>query len=62
VDHAASHGARRHGPAQGVRSSFCRWETVAAFHDAVYKKAKRERLRGVRFHETKHTGISALLA
>src|SRR5207248_2759746 len=27
----------------------------------VYKKAKRERLHGVRFHETKHTGISALM-
>jgi hypothetical protein len=38
-----------------------RWETLEAFREAVYKKAKRERLRGVRFHETKHTGISALL-
>jgi len=27
----------------------------------VHKKVKRERLYGVRFHETKHTGISALL-
>lgn len=40
---------------------FDHWETLAAFREAVYKKAKRERLRGVRFHETKHTGISALL-
>jgi integrase len=40
---------------------FDRWETLAAFREAVYKKAKRERLYGVRFHETKHTGISALL-
>jgi integrase len=37
------------------------WETLAAFREAVYKKVKRERLYGVRFHETKHTGISALL-
>jgi integrase len=40
---------------------FDRWETLPAFREAVYKKAKREKLRGVRFHETKHTGISALL-
>jgi integrase len=40
---------------------FARWETLEAFREAVYKKAKREKLRGVRFHETKHTGISALL-
>lgn len=37
------------------------WETLSAFRDAVHKKVKRERLPGVRFHETKHTGISALL-
>jgi integrase len=37
------------------------WETLPAFREAVYKKVKRERLFGVRFHETKHTGISALL-
>jgi integrase len=37
------------------------WETLPAFRDAVYKKVKREGLHGVRFHETKHTGISALL-
>lgn len=40
---------------------FDRWETLAAFREAVYKKANREKLHGVRFHETKHTGISALL-
>ena len=40
---------------------FARWETLEAFREAVYKKAKREKLSGVRFHETKHTGISALL-
>jgi integrase len=40
---------------------FDRWETLSAFREAVYKKAKREKLYGVRFHETKHTGISALL-
>ena len=40
---------------------FDRWETLAAFREAVYKKVKREKLSGVRFHETKHTGISALL-
>jgi integrase len=40
---------------------FDHWETLAAFREAVYKKAKREKLFGVRFHETKHTGISALL-
>lgn len=37
------------------------WPTLAAFREAVYKKVKREKLYGVRFHETKHTGISALL-
>jgi integrase len=37
------------------------WESLSAFREAVYKKAKRENLPGVRFHETKHTGISALL-
>ena len=40
---------------------FDRWESLPAFREAVYKKAKREKLGGVRFHETKHTGISALL-
>jgi len=40
---------------------FDHWETLAAFREAVYKKAKREKLKGVRFHETKHTGISAML-
>jgi integrase len=40
---------------------FDRWESLPAFREAVYKKAKREKLYGVRFHETKHTGISALL-
>jgi len=37
------------------------WKTLAAFREAVYKKCRREKLLGVRFHETKHTGISALL-
>ena len=37
------------------------WQTLPAFREAVYKKVKREKLHGVRFHETKHTGISALL-
>jgi integrase len=37
------------------------WDTLPAFREAVYKKAKREKLHGVRFHDTKHTGISALL-
>lgn len=40
---------------------FDRWESLSAFREAVYKKAKREKLFGVRFHETKHTGVSALL-
>jgi hypothetical protein len=40
---------------------FDRWETLEAFREAVYKKVRREKLYGVRFHETKHTGISALL-
>jgi integrase len=40
---------------------FDRWDSLSAFREAVYKKAKREKLHGVRFHETKHTGISALL-
>jgi integrase len=37
------------------------WQTLPAFREAVYKKVRREKLHGVRFHETKHTGISALL-
>lgn len=37
------------------------WETLSAFREAVYKKVNREKLYGVRFHETKHTGISAML-
>jgi integrase len=49
------------GPAKGAGQIFDRWETLNAFREAVYKKVKRERLYGVRFHETKHTGISALL-
>ena len=40
---------------------FDRWETLEQFRESVHKKAKREKLYGVRFHETKHTGISALL-
>jgi site-specific recombinase XerD len=40
---------------------FDRWATLEAFRESVKKKAAREKLRGVRFHETKHTGISALL-
>jgi integrase len=40
---------------------FDRWETLNAFRESVYKKVRRERLSGVRFHETKHTGVSALL-
>lgn len=49
------------GAPQRSGQIFDRWETLSAFREAVYKKAKRERLNGVRFHETKHTGISALL-
>ena len=49
------------GPRKEAGAIFDRWETLEAFREAVYKKAKREKLRGVRFHETKHTGISALL-
>jgi site-specific recombinase XerD len=40
---------------------FDRWQTLEQFRESVHKKAKREKLKGVRFHETKHTGISALL-
>ena len=47
-------------PREGQRI-FDHWDTLDAFREAVYKKAKREKLHGVRFHETKHTGISALL-
>ena len=49
--------------AQGIqgRPRYASTETLPAFREAVYKKAKREKLFGVRFHETKHTGISALL-
>jgi integrase len=49
------------GPRQESGRIFERWESLPAFREAVYKKAKREKLHGVRFHETKHTGISALL-
>jgi len=49
------------GAPQETGQIFDRWETLSAFREAVYKKAKREKLLGVRFHETKHTGISALL-
>jgi integrase len=49
------------GPRQASGPFFDRWDTLDAFREAVYKKAKREKLPGVRFHETKHTGISALL-
>ena len=36
-------------------------QSKIATREAVYKEVKRERLHGVRFHETKHTGISGLL-
>jgi integrase len=49
------------GPQRASGQIFDRWETLEQFRQAVYKKVKRERLHGVRFHETKHTGISALL-
>jgi integrase len=49
------------GPPKDRGPVFDRWQSLAAFREAVYKKAKREKLFGVRFHETKHTGISALL-
>jgi integrase len=49
------------GPPKEAGPIFDRWETLNAFREAVYKKVKREKLYGVRFHETKHTGISALL-
>ncbi|MGA7409467.1 MAG: hypothetical protein WBW33_03215 [Bryobacteraceae bacterium] len=49
------------GPPKEAGRIFDRWSTLPAFREAVYKKVKREKLRGVRFHETKHTGISALL-
>ena len=49
------------GEAQETGQIFNHWGTLEAFRESVYKKAKREKLRGVRFHETKHTGISALL-
>jgi len=49
------------GAPKNAGRMFDRWETLAALREAVYKKARREKLYGVRFHETKHTGISALL-
>ncbi len=54
-------GAGSDGRTQASGPIFDRWESLPAFREAVYKKAKREKLHGVRFHETKHTGISALL-
>ncbi len=49
------------GPQRESGRIFDRWQTLPAFRESVYKKIKREKLHGVRFHETKHTGISALL-
>jgi len=49
------------GPPRESGRLFDRWQTLEAFRESVHKKAKREKLKGVRFHETKHTGISALL-
>jgi len=49
------------GTPNTVGPIFDYWSTLAAFREAVYKKVKRDKLHGVRFHETKHTGISALL-
>jgi integrase len=49
------------GPPRPSGQIFDRWLTLEAFRESVKKKAAREKLRGVRFHETKHTGISALL-
>lgn len=49
------------GPPKALGQIFDRWATLEAFRESVKKKAAREKLRGVRFHETKHTGISALL-
>lgn len=49
------------GVPQTAGQIFDYWSTLSAFREAVYKKARREHLHGVRFHETKHTGISALL-
>lgn len=46
-------------PGQG--QVFTYWDSLHSFREAVHKKVKREKLHGVRFHETKHTGISALL-
>jgi len=48
------------GEPKAAGQVFNRWATVDKFREAVHKKAKREKLHGVRFHETKHTGISAL--
>ena len=48
---------RRWGRRKNPGRIFDYWETLPAFREAVYKKAKRERLYGVRFHETKHTGF-----
>jgi len=49
------------GKPKGAGQVFDHWPTLEQFRQAVYKKVKREKLHGVRFHETKHTGISALL-
>ncbi len=49
------------GQRREVGRVFDYWESLPSFREAVYKKVRRERLRGVRFHETKHTGISAML-
>ena len=62
LDHATPEGARGDGRAESSRAtSSIDGKRFEQFREAVYKKAKREKLYGVRFHETKHTGISALL-
>jgi len=45
------------GPVKTSGPLFDHWESLPAFREAVYKKTKREKLHGVRFHETKHTGF-----
>lgn len=49
------------GEAREEGQVFDYWATLDSFREAVHKKARRVGLAGVRFHETKHTGISALL-
>lgn len=49
------------GEVKAIGRIFTFWPTLSGLRSAIYSKVNRAGLHGVRFHETKHTGISALL-